>query len=50
MKRDGRTLGHETLEEMRVLAVQRMNEGERPADVAASFGTHRSWAFRALAA
>ena len=46
MKRDGRTLGHETLEEMRKLAVQRMNEGERPADVAASFGLHRSWAFK----
>ena len=50
MKRDGRTLGHETLEEMRVLAVQRMNEGERPADVAASFGLHRSWAFKCRAA
>ena len=49
MKRDGRTLGHETLEEMRKLAVQRMNEGERPADVAASFGLHRSWAFKCRA-
>jgi hypothetical protein len=27
MKRDGRTLAHNTLEEMRVVAVQRMNEG-----------------------
>lgn len=50
MKRDGRTLGHDTLEEMRVLAVQRMKEGERPADVAASFGMHRSWAFKCRAA
>lgn len=50
MKRDGRTLGHAILEEMRVLAVQRMNEGERPADVAASFGLHRSWAFKCRAA
>lgn len=49
MKRDGRTLAHNTLEEMRVLAVQRMNEGERPADVAASFGMHRSWAFKCRA-
>ena len=49
MQRDGRTLGHETLEEMRKLAVQRMNEGERPADVAASFGLHRSWAFKCRA-
>lgn len=50
MKRDGRTLGHETLEEMRMLAVRRMNEGERAADVAASFGMHRSWAFKCRAA
>lgn len=50
MKRDGRTLGHETLEEMRLLAVRRMNEGERPAEVAASFGMHRSWAFKCRAA
>ena len=50
MKRDGRTLGHDTLEEMRLLAVQRMNEGERAADVAASFGMHRSWAFKCRAA
>lgn len=46
MKRDGRTLAHNTLEEMRMVAVQRMNEGENPADVAASFGMHRSWAYR----
>lgn len=50
MKRDGRTLGHETLEEMRKTAVLRMNEGERPAVVAASFGMHRSWAFKCRAA
>ena len=50
MKRDGRTLGHDTLEEMRLLTVQRMNEGERTADVAASFGMHRSWAFKCRAA
>jgi transposase len=50
MKRDGRTLAHNTLEEMRVLAVQRMAEGERPEDVAALFGLHRSWAFKCRAA
>ena len=50
MKRDGRILAHNTLEEMRVLAVQRMNEGERPAAVAASFGLHRSWAYKCRAA
>jgi len=46
MKRDGRTLAHNTLEEMRVLAVERMKEGERPAVVAASFGLNRSWAYK----
>ena len=50
MKRDGRTLAHNTLEEMRVLAVQRMNEGEHPAAVAASFGMNRSWAYKWKAA
>jgi transposase len=49
MKRDGRTLAHNTLEEMRVLAVQRMREGEHPADVAKSFGLHRSWAYKCRA-
>ena len=50
MKRDGRKLAHNTLEEMRIMAVQRMKEGERPAQVAASFGMHRSWAYKCLAA
>ncbi|MDR0379600.1 MAG: IS630 family transposase [Candidatus Accumulibacter sp.] len=51
MKRDGRTLAHNTLEEMRLLAVQRMAEGAHPDEVAASFGMHRTWAYkiRALA-
>ncbi|KND54487.1 Mobile element protein [Candidatus Paraburkholderia kirkii] len=46
MKRDGRSLAHNTLEEIRILAVQRMAEGEHPNDVAASFGMHRSWAYK----
>ena len=46
MKRDGRSLAHNTLEEMRILAVQRMAEGEHPDDVAASFGMRRSWAYK----
>lgn len=50
MKRDGRTLDHQTLEEMRLLAVRRMAEGESAAQVAASFGLHRSWAFKCRAA
>jgi transposase len=50
MKRDGRTLDHSTLEEMRMLAVQRMNEGEHPQVVAASLGLNRSWAYKCRAA
>lgn len=50
MKRDGRTLAHNTLEEMRVLAVQRMSEGEHPGVVAASLGMNRSWAYKCRAA
>ena len=36
MKRDGRKLSHKTLEEMRLMAIQRMAEGEAPGAVAAS--------------
>ena len=50
MKRDGRTLAHNTLEEMRMLALQRMREGEKPAVVSASFGMNRTWAYKVLAA
>jgi len=50
MKRDGRSLAHNILEEMRILAVQRMREGESPAAVAASFGMNRSWAYKCRAA
>ncbi len=50
MKRDGRTLAHNVLEEMRMLAVQRMREGQSPAAVAASFGMNRTWAYKCRAA
>jgi transposase len=46
VKRDGRSLAHNILEEMRILALQRMNEGEHPDAVSASFGMHRSWAYK----
>jgi transposase len=45
MKRDGRGLAHNTLEEMRMLAAKRMAEGEAPKKVAASFGMCHSWAY-----
>ncbi len=50
MKRDGRTVAHNTLEEMRLMALQRMREGEKPAVVSASFGMHRTWAYKVRAA
>jgi len=49
MKRDGRKLAHNTLEDLRILAVTRMRKGEHPAAVAASFGLNRSWAYKCRA-
>lgn len=49
MKRDGRTVSHVALEEMRLMALQRMAEGESPAQVSASFGLHRTWAYKVRA-
>jgi len=50
MKRDGRTLDHRTLEEMRRMAVQRVREGEKPAAVIASLGFHRTVIYKWLKA
>lgn len=46
MRRDGRTVPRAALEEMRAVAYERMKEGERPAEVSASFGMHRGWAYK----
>jgi len=48
MKRDGRTLDHTTLEEIRRMAVQRVREGERPSVVIASYGFNRPVIYRWL--
>src|SRR6202166_3959593 len=48
MKRDGRTLDHKTLEEIRMMAVQRVLEGERPSVVIASYGFARPVIYRWL--
>jgi len=48
MKRDGRTLDHRTLEEIRKMAVERVREGERPSAVIASYGFHRCVIYRWL--
>ena len=38
MKRDGRSFDHQTLEAIRLMAVERVREGEPAADVIASYG------------
>jgi transposase len=48
MKRDGRTLDHRTLEEIRKMAVERVREGERPSAVIAGYGFHRCVIYRWL--
>jgi len=48
MKRDGRQLDHKTLEEMRRMAVQRVREGEKAAEVMASYGFSRTSIYRWL--
>src|SRR5512145_2736534 len=48
MKRDGRTLDHKTLEEIRRMAVQRVWEGERPSVVIACYGFARPVIYRWL--
>lgn len=48
MKVDGRTLPHETLETIRLMAVRRVQEGEDPSDVIKSFGFCRTVIYRWL--
>jgi len=45
-RRDGRDLDHRTLEVIRLMAVERVREGERPSLVIASFGFHRTTIYR----
>lgn len=42
MKRDGRTLDRATLETIRLMAIERVREGEAPTDVIASYGFNRT--------
>src|ERR1700760_2176348 len=50
MKRDGRGLDHRTLEAIRMMAVERVRDGERPSSVVASFGFHRTTIYKWLTA
>ena len=46
MKRDGRALDHKTLETIRLMAVERVREGEPAADVIASYGFCRTTIYK----
>src|SRR5271165_7023260 len=50
MKRDGRTLDHGTLETIRLMAVERVREGEAPSAVIASYGFNRTTIYKWLGA
>jgi len=47
---DGRTLSHETLERIRLMAVRRVHDGERPSDVMRSYGLCRTTIYKWLRA
>ncbi|MGQ0622330.1 MAG: IS630 family transposase [Panacagrimonas sp.] len=46
MKRDGRQLDHKTLEEIRLMAVERVREGQDPSEVIASYGFNRTTIYK----
>ena len=50
MKRDGRKLDHKTLEEIRLMAVERVREGEDPSVVIGSYGFCRTTIYKWLRA
>ena len=50
MKRDGRRLDHQTLEAIRLMAVERVREGEPAADVIAAYGFNRTTIYKWLKA
>lgn len=50
MKRDGRTFDHQTLEAIRLMAVERVREGEAAAQVIAAYGFNRTTIYKWLKA
>jgi len=50
MKRDGRTLDRQTLEAIRLMAVERVREGESAAEVIAAYGFNRTTIYKWLKA
>jgi transposase len=49
MQRDGRSFDHKTLESLRLMAVERVREGERASSVIASYGFNRTTIYKWLA-
>jgi len=53
MKRDGRKFDHQTLEEIRLMAIERVRDGERASEVIGAYGFNRTtiykWIRRACA-
>lgn len=50
MKRDGRTFDHQTLEQIRLMAVERVREGVPAAEVIAAYGFNRTTIYKWLQA
>src|SRR3984893_7929950 len=50
MKRDGLGFDHRTLETIRLMAVERVRDGERPSSVVASYGFNRTPIYRWISA
>jgi transposase len=50
MKKDGRQLDHKTLEAIRLMAVERVREGEHPSEVIAAYGFNRTTIYKWLTA
>lgn len=46
MKRDGRTFDHQTLEAIRLMAIERVRDGESPSSVIASYGFCRTTIYK----
>src|SRR3954464_6845573 len=46
MKRDGRSFDHQTLEAIRLMAIERVREGEAPSAVIASYGFARTTIYK----
>ncbi|MGA7180295.1 MAG: helix-turn-helix domain-containing protein, partial [Thiobacillaceae bacterium] len=50
MKRDGRTLDRKTLEEIRLMAIERVREGEPATKVIEAYGFNRTTIYKWLKA